>query len=75
MGVPLNQLFYDGKEPPEIPNLPKPKTANDIAWGSTGKEARILSNFRRLLARIEESDRKILLDTAQKMARPSRAKA
>jgi transcriptional regulator with XRE-family HTH domain len=40
MEVPLYQLFYDGEEPPELPNLPKRKSADDIAWGSTGKEAR-----------------------------------
>src|SRR5882672_4506455 len=28
--VPMDQLFYDGEEPPKLPNLPKRKTANDI---------------------------------------------
>src|SRR5271169_4622247 len=37
--VPLYQLFYDGEEPPVLPNLPKRKTADDIAWGSKGKDA------------------------------------
>ncbi len=55
MEVPLYQLFYDGEEPPELPNLPKRKSADDIAWGSTGKEARYLGRFRRLLGRIEEA--------------------
>ena len=68
MEIPLYQLFYDGEEPPELPNLPKRKTADDIAWGSTGKEARFLGRFRRLLGRIEESDRRLLLYMAQKMA-------
>jgi transcriptional regulator with XRE-family HTH domain len=66
--VPLYQLFYDGEEPPEMPNLPKRKSADDIVWGSTGKEARYLSKFRRLLGRIEEDDRQLLLYMAQKMA-------
>jgi transcriptional regulator with XRE-family HTH domain len=65
--VPLYQLFYDGEEPPELPNLPKRKTADDIAWGSRGKEARFLNKFRRLLSRIEEPDRRLLLYMAQKM--------
>jgi DNA-binding XRE family transcriptional regulator len=34
MEIPLYQLFYDGEEPPVLPNLPKRKTADDIAWGS-----------------------------------------
>ncbi len=66
--VPLYQLFYDGEEPPELPNLPKRKTADDIAWGSSGKEARFLTKFRRLLGRIDEEDRRLLLYMAQKMA-------
>ena len=66
--VPLYQLFYDGEEAPELPNLPKRRTAEEIAWGSTGKEARFLTMFRRLLGRIDEGDRRLLLYMAQKMA-------
>src|SRR2546428_9249015 len=29
--VPLYQLFYDGEEAPELPNLPKRRTADEIA--------------------------------------------
>jgi transcriptional regulator with XRE-family HTH domain len=68
MEVPLYHLFYDGEEPPELPNLPKRKTADDIAWGSKGKEARLLWRFRRLLSRTKEPDRRLLLYMAQKMA-------
>jgi len=67
--VPLYQLFYDGEEPPELPNLPKRRTANEIAWGSSGKDARFLTKLRRLLGRVDESDRRLLLHMAQKMAR------
>ena len=66
--VPLYQLFYDGEEPPELPNLPKRKSADEIAWGSSGKDARFLVKFRRLLGRVDEGERKLLLDIAQKMA-------
>jgi transcriptional regulator with XRE-family HTH domain len=68
MEIPLYQLFYDGEEPPELPNLPKRKSADDIAWGSKGKEARFLGRMRRLLGRLEEPDRRLLLYMAQKMA-------
>ena len=61
MEVPLYQLFYDGEEPPALPNLPKRKSADDIAWGSKGKEARLLGRFRRLLSRVDEGDRRLLL--------------
>jgi transcriptional regulator with XRE-family HTH domain len=65
---PLYQLFYDGEEPPKLPNLPKRKSTNDVAWGSAGKEARYLNKLRRLLSKSDETDRKLLLQTAQKMS-------
>ena len=66
--VPMYQLFYDGEEPPKLPNLPKRKSSDDIAWGSSGKDARFLNKLRRLLGKAEEADRKLLLYMAQKMA-------
>ena len=66
--VPMYQVFYDGDKPPELLNLPKRKTSDDIAWGSTGKDARNLSKLRRLLAKTEEENRKLILYMAQKMA-------
>ena len=66
--VPLYQLFYDGEQPPKLPNLPKRRSSDEIVWGSTGKEARFLSKFRRLMGRIEVSDRRLLLFMAQKLA-------
>ena len=42
MEIPLYQLFYDGEEPPKLPNLLKRKTADDIAFGSTGQEVSFL---------------------------------
>jgi transcriptional regulator with XRE-family HTH domain len=68
--VPLYQLFYDGEQPPKLPNLPKRKSADDIAWGSSGKDARLLSKFLRLFSKMEENDLKLLFFVAQKMARP-----
>ena len=66
--VPMYRLFYDGEASPKPENLPKRRTADEIAWGSSGKDARFLSNFRRLLGRIEETDRKFLMAFAQKLA-------
>jgi len=70
MEVPLYQLFYEGEQPPKLPNFPARMKGDEASWGSSGKDARILSNFRRLLKRASESDRKLLLFMAQKMARP-----
>jgi transcriptional regulator with XRE-family HTH domain len=67
--IPLYQLFYDGEAPPVLPNLPRRKTAEEIAWGSSGKDARLLGKFRRLLSRTDKSDRALLLSLAQKMVR------
>src|SRR5258707_11455150 len=68
MEIPMYQWFYDGDEPPQLPNLPKRKSSDDIAWGSSGKDARYLSKLRRLLAKTEEGNRKLILYMAQKMA-------
>src|SRR5437588_12107849 len=66
--VPMYEFFYDGDEPPKPPNLPKYKSSDENVWGSSGKEARFLSNLRRLLGKANEQDRKIILLMAQKMA-------
>src|SRR6266480_8024453 len=52
--VPMYRLFYDGEEPPKLPNLPKRKSSDDIAWGSSGKDARFLIKLRRLLGKAED---------------------
>lgn len=64
IGVPMYQLFYDGEKPP-APDLPK--IAGE-GWGNTGRNARILSRFRRLMSRTDKSDLKLLLFMAQKMS-------
>ncbi len=66
--VPLYQLFYDGNEPPKLPNLLMRKTSDDIAFGSSGKQARYLHKLRKCLSKAEETDRKLLMVMAQKMA-------
>jgi transcriptional regulator with XRE-family HTH domain len=67
--VPLYQLFYDGEEPPKLPSLLKRNPSAEIAWGSSGKDARFLDKLRRVLGKANEEDRKIILHMAQKMAR------
>jgi len=67
--VPLYQLFYDGDEPPRLPNLPRRKTATVLVWGDSGKDARMLAKFRQLLSRADEEDRRLLLFMAKKMVK------
>jgi transcriptional regulator with XRE-family HTH domain len=65
----LYQLFYAGEKPPSLPNLTNRRSAADLAWGSSGKDARYLKKFRQQLSRMDEADRRLLLFMAQKMAR------
>src|SRR5271168_2512136 len=66
--VPLYQLFYDGEEPPKLPNLLKRKTSDEIAWGSSGKNGIYLHKLVKCLSKATDSDRKLLLSMAQKVA-------
>jgi hypothetical protein len=58
-----------------LPNLPKRKTADDIAWGSNGKNAVFLHKLRKCLSKAEETDRRLIMVMAQKMAGRSRREA
>jgi transcriptional regulator with XRE-family HTH domain len=73
--IPLYQLFYDGDEkPPKLAALPKRQAGDDTAWGHSGKDARVLNRFRRLLSRMDAHDTKLLFLTAQQMASQRKAK-
>jgi transcriptional regulator with XRE-family HTH domain len=65
MEVPIYALFYEGEEPPAA--LPKINITS-TEWGSSGRDARMLGNFRRLISKMDKSDLNLLLLTAQKMA-------
>jgi transcriptional regulator with XRE-family HTH domain len=67
--VPMYQIFYDGEEPPKLPNLTKPQSSGETSWGSSGKDSRYLSKLRRLLAKSDDEHRKLLMYMVQKMAR------
>jgi transcriptional regulator with XRE-family HTH domain len=73
--MPLYQLFYDGQEQPQSPNATKGKTAEQGLWGSSGRDARLLSKLQQLLGRISENDRKLLMLLAQKLAGPNKRKS
>ena len=66
----LYQFLYDGQEPPAQPTNGNGNRATE--WGSAGKDARFLSKLCRLLAKMSESDRELLLGVAEKM--PGRRK-
>jgi hypothetical protein len=49
--------------------FPKDRLGDDTEWGSSGRDARYLRKLRRLLARMDEQDRRLLLFFTQKMTR------
>ncbi len=66
--VPMYRLFHEGEVGAWIHKLKPP---NDNAeWGSVGGGAAYLSKLRKLLAKMEPHDQKLLLHVAQKVARP-----
>lgn len=67
--IPLYQLFYEGDQPPELSNLSHRRSAEELASEyATDKDSRFFQKVRRLLARINERDRRLLLYMAQKLA-------
>jgi transcriptional regulator with XRE-family HTH domain len=62
--VPLFQFFYEGDGPPPAP---KYRPVEAPSWGRSGREARLMAKFRRLLSRIHERDRQLLLHVAREM--------
>ena len=67
--IPLYQLFYEGDEPPALPNLSKRQTTEELVMDEESeKEMRFFEKVRRLTSRIDEKDRQLLLLMAQKLA-------
>ena len=67
--IPLYQLFYEGDEPPVLPNLSKRQSTEELVMDEESeKEMRLFEKVRRLTSRIDEKDRQLLLFMAQKLA-------
>jgi len=66
--VPLYQLFYEGMEPPHLLNVKGVNDAHASAWGTSRKEMNYWKTFCRLVTRMPESKRRLLISIAQKMA-------
>lgn len=69
-GVLLYRLFCEGDEPPRLPRLKLRKTLKEVAKepGKRGTEARYLVKVKKLLSKVRERDRALLLATLQKLA-------
>jgi transcriptional regulator with XRE-family HTH domain len=67
--LPLYQLFYEGDEPPPLPNISNRLTTEELALDpAQEKEVRLFEKMKRLLGRTNEKDRRLLLYMAQKLA-------
>jgi transcriptional regulator with XRE-family HTH domain len=64
--IPVYRLFYEGKERPKRLNLPAPKSEPE--WGTSGGDRRELREFAKVLGRMNERKRGLLLDMAMRMA-------
>ena len=72
LGMPLYQLMHEGEEPPKPLKL---SSKNDEKlWGSFRREASELNRLRRFLAKMDETERKVLLALASRVALRSRLK-
>ena len=67
LGVPLYRFFTD-EVAVKAPKLPQLEVDSSL-WGSGGKERSELQLLVRALSRMDERDRKLLLNMAQGMAR------
>ena len=67
--VPMYQLFYEGAKPPEPSTMRVWKAPEEEVWGADGEDAVFLKKLRRLLRKIEEPNRKIIIQMAAKMSR------
>jgi transcriptional regulator with XRE-family HTH domain len=67
--VPIYQLFYDGPEPLKASDLRVWKPRDEALWGGSGQDVGYLKQLRRFLRKIDDSNRKLLLQMASKLAR------
>jgi transcriptional regulator with XRE-family HTH domain len=62
--IPLYRLFYDGAARPLHPRVP---ATTETMWGEKGKQREELRKFAKLLSRLNEHQRQILLKVALEM--------
>jgi len=65
--LPVYKLFVDGDAQPEKLKLPASKA--DSMWAAKGDERRELQAFAKVLSRLDERQRSLLMAIAQTMAR------
>ncbi len=66
--VPLYLFFYEGEEPPKLPNAVAGKAPQKVLWRSSGKNARYLHKLRKGLSKIRKADCELLLAFVRNLA-------
>jgi transcriptional regulator with XRE-family HTH domain len=67
--IPLYQLFYEGDAELALPNLSRRRTTEELVLDAEQeRELRFFEKVKRLLTKIDEKDRQLLLYMAQKLA-------
>jgi len=66
LDVPLYELFYEGDNPPALPNLDGALSTGEAVTRIAG-ETRFFEKVKRLIPRIDDKDRQLLLYMAQKL--------
>jgi transcriptional regulator with XRE-family HTH domain len=67
--IPLFQLFYDGEEPPALPHLSERLSADEVLRDhESASEQKFLRKLKRIIGRIGEQDRELVIHTARKLA-------
>lgn len=70
--IPLYQLFYEGDQPPPLAAWRTKREKGELNWTKSGEGISLFSRLRRLLRRIGDEDRELLMFVALKMARKNR---
>lgn len=65
--VPLYRLFYSGEDPPPTPHLTSRTSLLDLSSENTA-EARFLSRLQKVMRRVADTDRDVLLGLAKRLA-------
>jgi transcriptional regulator with XRE-family HTH domain len=65
--IPMYQLFHDGEAAASVRGFKHPEERE--VWGSTGRDADYLAKLCRLLPKLNEKEKKLLLQVAQRVSR------
>ena len=67
--IPLFRIFYDGEEPPPLPQLSRRLSTEDLLRdGEPESDQRFFQKLKGLIDRMGEQDRELVLLTARKLA-------